>query len=408
MDRNEVNNSVLSASLKFCDDDKTNERNNERSKILVVDDRHENLVAVRKVLKPINADILEADCGNKALSLMLRHEFAVVLLDVQMPDMDGFEVASLMRGYESISSTPIVFLTAISKDDCFVDQAAELNAVDYVFKPINPNILRSKIKVYVELYEQKKSLKRLNESLIKKNKELEIFAYICSHDLQEPVRSIMSFSSLLASDYKDVLDDQGNKILDVIQRNAANMHKMINDIFIFCRVEKKAVEVELVDCQTLVDQLLIDIDAEIKSKDACISYNCLPVIYSNKLLVKVIFEHLITNALKFSYPKRRLEISINAENCESFWLFSVADNGIGIDPDYKDKVFVPFQRIHRKDVYPGTGIGLSICEKFINYYGGSIWFESEPGIGTTFYFNMPKKLKDMVDESVKSAGNITN
>src|SRR5580698_1854438 len=179
-----------------------------RPNILIVDDRKENLLATEKVLKNLDAGIFKANSGNEALSLMLRHKFAVVLLDVQMPEMDGFETAILMQEHESMRGVPIIFVTAISKEEKYATQAAEIGAVDYIFKPINPDILRSKVKVYLDLYAQREEILKLNENLQQSNTELERFAYICSHDMQEPARMMNSYASMLDERYGTVLDEK--------------------------------------------------------------------------------------------------------------------------------------------------------------------------------------------------------
>src|SRR6201996_5619465 len=211
--------------------------------ILVVDDRKENLLATEKVLKNIRATIFKAGSGNEALSLMLRHRFAAVLLDVQMPEMDGFETARLMLEYEGMQNTPIIFVTAISKEDKYASRAAEIGAVDYIFKPINPEILKSKVKVYLDIYVQREHILKLNDVLRQSNEELERFAYICSHDMQEPVRMMNSYAGLLEQKCAGALDEKGNKYLKFILSNAGRMQKMIQDILTFSRVGREEVKV---------------------------------------------------------------------------------------------------------------------------------------------------------------------
>src|SRR5215468_7870267 len=179
-----------------------------RPNILIVDDRKENLLATEKVLRNLNAGIFKAMSGNEALSLMLHNRFAVVLLDVQMPEMDGFETAMLMQEHESMRGVPIVFVTAISKEEKYATQAAEIGAVDYIFKPINPDILRSKVKVYLDLYVQREQILKLNAVLQQSNEELERFAYICSHDMQEPVRMMNAYAELLVEKCTAMLDEK--------------------------------------------------------------------------------------------------------------------------------------------------------------------------------------------------------
>ncbi len=357
--------------------------------ILIVDDRRENLLATEKVLKHLDAKIFKANSGNEALSLMLRHKFAVVLLDVQMPEMDGFEVAMLMQEQEHVRGTPIIFITAISKEEKYATQAAEIGAVDYIFKPINADILRSKLKVYLDLYNQQQQILKLLDGLMQSNEELERFAYVCSHDMQEPVRMMNSYSGLLEEKYSGLLDEKGNRYLHFILENAQRMHKMIADILTFSRVGREEVMFEPVDCNDILREVLREFEPTIAQHRASITHHPLPVVRTSATLMRILFQNLISNALKFHDGSRPLAITIAAARDGDLWRFSVRDNGIGIDPNFSDRVFTIFQRIHRREDYPGTGIGLSTCQKFIRLCGGDIHFESVLGQGTVFYFTLP-------------------
>ena len=359
-----------------------------RPKILVVDDRRENLLATEKILRKLDANLFTASSGNEALSLMLRHLFAVVLLDVQMPEMDGFETAMLMQEHESMRATPIIFITAISKEERYANQAAELGAVDYIFKPINPEILKSKIKVYLDLYTQREQILRLNDVLTRSNEELERFAYICSHDMQEPVRLINSYTEVLEHKYRQSFDENGRKYIGIITSHAQHLRKLISDILAFSRVGREEIVLEKVDMEAILTETMEEFESTITEKHAVITHGKLPTIHTSSTLVRMLFQNLISNALKFNDGSKSPEIHIDAEKRPDEWRFSVQDNGIGIDPRYRDKVFAIFQRIHRRDEYPGAGIGLSACHKYLNLCGGTLWFESTPGKGSIFYFTL--------------------
>ncbi len=363
-----------------------------RPKILIVDDRPENLLATERVLRYLNAAIFKSSSGNEALSLMLRHRFAVVLLDVQMPEMDGFETAMLMQEHDDMKTTPIIFVTALSKEEKYATQAAEIGAVDYIFKPINPEILKSKVKVYLDLYVQREQIVQLNDELKQYNEELERFAYICSHDLQEPVRMMGSFAELFDKNYRHTLDGKAQKYLEFISSNAKHMQKMISDILTFSRIGREEPEIEEVNCNSVLQEVLREFEPVIDEKKARISLDELPTIKTCHTLVSVLFQNLIGNALKFQDGRNAPEIDIRGEESKAEWKFTIRDNGIGIEPEFQDKVFAIFQRIHRKEEYPGTGIGLSTCKKFLELCGGAIGFVSEPGRGTTFYFTIPKQM----------------
>ncbi len=361
--------------------------------ILIVDDRKENLLATERILRNLDAGIFNANSGNEALSLVLRHRFAVVLLDVQMPEMDGFETAMLMQEHESMHGVPIIFVTAISKEERYATQAAEIGAVDYIFKPINPEILKSKVKVYLDLYVQREHILKLNTSLQQSNEELERFAYICSHDMQEPARMMNSYAGMLDERYGAILDEKGRRYLRFITDNALHMQKMILDILAFSRVGREELKPETVDCNLIVKTVLAKFETIMAEKKAKIAFDSLPTIKTSPTLMHVLFQNLIGNALKFQDGSRAPEIDIRSEARDGLWLFSVRDNGIGINPDFHEKVFAIFQRLHRREDYPGTGIGLSTCKKFIEIYNGKIWFEPMPDKGTCFFFTLPQEAK---------------
>ncbi len=358
-------------------------------KILVVDDRKENLLVTEKVLRGLDATIFKAISGNEALSLTLRHRFAVVLLDVQMPEMDGFETAMLMQEHESMNGVPIIFITAISKEEKYASQAAALGAVDYIFKPINPEILKSKVKVYLDIYVQREQILKLNSTLRQSNEELERFAYICSHDMQEPVRMMNSYAEILDRKYAAQFDEKGRRYFGFIMSNARHMQQMISDILNFSRVGREEITLEAVDCAQVLREVLAEFESDIAAKQALVTCGDMPTLTSSHTLLRVLFQNLIGNALKFQKPGVRPEISIHAERCAGIYRFTIRDNGIGIEPAFHDKVFAIFQRLHRREEYPGTGIGLSTCKKLIELCGGRIWFESTPGAGTVFCFTLP-------------------
>ena len=219
-----------------------------RPNILIVDDRKENLLATEKVLRPLNAAVFKAASGNEALTLLLHHRFAVILLDVQMPEMDGFETATLMQEHENLQGAPIIFISAISKEEKYASQAAEIGAVDYIFKPVNPEILKNKVKVYLDIYVQREHILMLNAVLRQSNEELERFAYVCSHDMQEPVRVVNNYAQMLERKYAELPEEKKQKYLNYISSNARHMQKMIQDILDFSRVGREEISLEQLNC----------------------------------------------------------------------------------------------------------------------------------------------------------------
>jgi len=359
-----------------------------RPNILIVDDRRENLVATEKALKHLDAAIFKANSGNEALSLMLRHRFAVVLLDVQMPEMNGFETAMLMQEDESMRGVPIIFVTAISKEEKYATQAAEIGAVDYIFKPINSDILRSKVKVYLDLYVQRERIMQLNVTLSRSNAELEQFAYVASHDLQEPLRMVATYTQLLAERYKGVFDEKAEKYVHYAVDGAKRMQLLVQELLSYSRVDTQGQNPTPTKSDTVVGGVLDGLKIAIEDNHAEIVCGDLPVVRADAIQLVQVFQNLIGNALKF-HGERPLKIYVGAERSNDTWTFRVADNGIGIDKQYSEVVFQMFQRLHERGRYDGSGIGLAITKKIVERHGGRIWFDSELDKGSTFYFTMP-------------------
>jgi PAS domain S-box-containing protein len=235
-----------------------------------------------------------------------------------------------------------------------------------------------------------KVLKLKLEELSRSNEELEQFAYVSSHDLQEPLRMISSYLQLLQRRYKGNIDEKADKYIYFAVDGAARMQVLINDLLEFSRVTTKAREPEPTDSKLVLDQVLSNLDLYIQQNKATVSYCSLPEVIADSTQLAQVFQNLIANGIKF-HDGKAPQISISARKKESEWVFSVKDNGIGFDPQYSEKIFEVFKRLHKKEEYPGTGIGLSICKKIIERHGGRIWAESELGKGSTFYFTLPIK-----------------
>ncbi|MEW6491398.1 MAG: CHASE3 domain-containing protein [Cyanobacteriota bacterium] len=233
--------------------------------------------------------------------------------------------------------------------------------------------------------EAEEKLKQANEELIRSNTELEQFAYIASHDLREPLRKIKSYTELLAEDYQGQLDAKADKYMAYITDGAERMQALISDLLTYSRVGKGELTKEPTNLGAVVNRILTDLSLTISENNARITVEPLPTIEANFHQMVQLFQNLIANALKFR-GEAPPEIVIEAKLKHDQWLFSVKDNGIGIKPQYLERIFVIFQRLHSRNKYPGTGIGLAICRKIVERHNGSIWVESQEGIGTTFYF----------------------
>ena len=235
--------------------------------------------------------------------------------------------------------------------------------------------------------ERTRDLEAKTTELSRSNLELEQFAYVASHDLQEPLRMVASYCQLLERRLKDKLDDETKKFLGYCIDGAVRMQGLINDLLTFSRVGRKGDPFSPVDCKKVVRQATANLQAAIQEKGACVTHDGLPEIKGDSTQLTQLFQNLIGNGIKYCEQVPNVHISAHAQNGN--WVFSVRDNGIGIAPEHFDRIFVIFQRLHgRGSRYSGTGIGLALCKKIVEHHGGRIWVESQPGNGTTFYFTI--------------------
>ena len=236
---------------------------------------------------------------------------------------------------------------------------------------------------------QNETLSRHAESLKQSNEELEQFAYIASHDLQEPLRTIHGFTQLLAERYQDRLDDQAREFIRFVTDGANRMQILIQDLLKYSRIQAQELKPVTVNGEELLDEILEHLRMVIEEKQASFTHDPLPIIQTDRPHFQHLLQNLITNALKFHGPEPP-HIHLSAQERPNEWVFSVRDNGIGVGSEYFERIFLPFKRLHTREEYQGTGIGLAICKKIVERRGGRIWVESEAGKGATFSFTFPK------------------
>ncbi|MTK64758.1 MAG: PAS domain S-box protein [Methanobacterium sp.] len=247
-----------------------------------------------------------------------------------------------------------------------------------------------------KVQQRTEQLSKYNIKLKRSNEELERFAYVSSHDLQEPLRMITLYSQLLEKRYKDSLDSDADDFINYIVENAKRMKQLIEDLLEYSRLTSQTKEFDNVDLENILEQVLNNLSISITENNVKIAHEPLPTIFADDNQMMQVFQNLITNAIKFR-GKKSPEINITARNDGENWIFAFKDNGIGIKPDHQKQIFKVFNRLHTKEEYSSTGIGLSIVEKIIKHHHGQIWVESELGKGSTFYFTVPLKESSNID-----------
>jgi len=405
-----------------------------QEKILLVDDREDNLLSIETILEKNDYTFVKANSGRQALKILLgEHDFALILMDVKMPNMNGFETASLIYEREKLRHIPIIFITAHNYSDENIFKGYRAGAVDYIYKPINPDLLRAKVSVFIELYkknhkllaqEQKliainKSLeneineRKLSEERVKTlnlqllqnidrleaaNKDLERFAFMASHDLQEPLRKIRIFCDRLAGRLRGTSDNESIVSIEKIEQSANRMSMLIKDILTFSKISAEEKIFVNSDLNLLLDDVLLEMDGQIREKSANVTRERLPSLNVNPVLIRPLFFNLLSNSLKYCKkdmpPNIRIYSEVNTVHPENkYCRIYFEDNGIGFDQRYAENIFGMFKRLHSKTDYEGTGIGLALCKKIVEEHKGYISALSKINEGSTFIVTLPLFLE---------------
>jgi two-component system sensor histidine kinase/response regulator len=364
--------------------------------ILVVDDDATKRFALRTVLAPLDEDVVEASSGADALRQLLRNEFSVVLLDVRMPIMDGFETAQLIRQRPRSELTPIIFVTALDQAETDMGRGYNLGAVDFVFAPVVPAIMRAKVSVFVELYRAQQELRRYRtqlETLVEErtialtaiNRELEAFSYAVSHDLRGPLTQFDALSKRLLDDSETQLDKKTSEHLRKMREASRRMASVFDGLQMLFRLTGGEIHREQVDVSGLGMQIVEEV--RVANPGRVVEVDIAPgiTVDGDQRLVRILLANLINNAWKFSAPKSDAKIAIGQEVVEGEPRIFVKDNGVGFDMIESHRLFGAFQRLHSQSEFAGAGIGLATARRIVNRHGGRIWAEGAVGEGATFY-----------------------
>jgi two-component system, sensor histidine kinase and response regulator len=355
-----------------------------KPRVLMVDDVPANLVALEAALDGLDCELTPARSGNEALKHLLKGQFAVLLLDVQMPDMDGYEVAHWARSNEASREVPIIFLTAMHETEADVLRGYGSGAVDYLFKPINPHVLRSKVQIFLELHVSRQRLAEEIAAHRVTTRELEAFSYTVSHDLRAPLRSISSFTQILRDDYGDRIDETGRGYIERVLGAASRMDALINDLLELARVTQSDLLRTDVDVSKLSQEAIARLQAAEPARRVEVVVAPDLRVHADRRLCAVVLENLLGNAWKFTAKNdaARIEVGIHPGGTELF----VRDNGAGFDMAHAKKLFAAFARLHSPKDFEGTGIGLATVRRIVERHGGRVRAESRVGEGATFSF----------------------
>jgi two-component system sensor histidine kinase/response regulator len=379
-----------------------------RSNILLVDDRRENLLALEAVLAPLHQNLVRAGSGEEALAELLRRDFAVILLDVHMPGLDGFQTAQLIRQRERNRTVPIIFITAVSHEREHHLRGYESGAVDYITKPFDPHMLRAKVAVFLELHEKtrllaaqtaelrqrirerdlaQRALARRTGELARSNTELDQFVQVVSHDLQEPLRTLIGFLTLLRERLADANDSEAHELSERALAGAERMRGLIQDLVRYSQEASTEVPQGSVSLADVLTDAMENLQAEITASGARVEADDLPPVRGDRWQLTQLLQNLLSNAIKFR-NEGPPTIRVGAERRDDRWVISVEDGGIGIPRGQEGRIFTLFQRLHPLDRYPGTGLGLALCRKIVDRHGGTIWAEARPEGGSAFRFTL--------------------
>ncbi|HMQ51164.1 MAG TPA: response regulator [Anaerolineae bacterium] len=390
-----------------------------QGRILIIDDEPTNLAVLFQYLDQHGYEVFVAENGKSGLGRIQPARPDIILLDVLMPGIDGFETCQRLKENAETRSIPVIFMTALS-DTAHKVKGFQVGAVDFVTKPFQYEELLMRLKTHLTIVNLQRELQQRNTfleqeitqrkhaeqklqayaaKLKQSNQELQEFAYIASHDLQEPLRKVLTFGDRLQTKYGQYLDDQGRDYLNRMHAAAIRMQRLIHDLLKFSRVTTKAQPFVEVDLGQIAREVLTDLEISLQEVGGRVDLNDLPTVEADPIQMRQLFQNLLSNALKFhrigATPLVRVQghaTMLPEENGANgkFCQITVSDNGIGFDEKHSSRIFQIFQRLHGCSEYEGTGIGLATCRKIVDRHGGSITAQSSPGAGATFVVTLPR------------------
>jgi two-component system sensor histidine kinase/response regulator len=385
-------------------------------KILLVDDNPDNLKALEVVLRGLDAELIKVTNGNDALKATLHHDFALALLDVQMPEMDGYELANILKTEERTENLPFIFISAVYTDHHNISKGYTKGAYNFFAKPFDPETLIRSVDLFLEKYrgaeeqamlhnkleERAEEIEKKNCELERMNTELQSFVYVASHDLQEPLRKIHTYTDIILGRERALLSDVTKDYVTRIQTSVTRGQLLINDLLMYSKTNNVEQIFQVADLHEMLKSVEDDFNELLNKKNGKITVTHLPKLRVIPFQIRQVFQNLISNAIKYSSPDRDLIIDITCETLrgaeikesglsthETYCHIAIRDNGIGFESQYKEKIFEMFQRLHGRSEYSGTGIGLALVKKILDNHKGAITASSVVGKGSTFNIYLP-------------------
>lgn len=365
-----------------------------KKEILVVDDTPDNLRLLSAILTQHNYEVRKALNSSQAIASVEADAPDLILLDIKMPGMDGFEICTALKQNPASQEIPIIFISAL--DDALDKvRAFAVGGADYITKPFQEAEVLARIQNQLHILTLQGQLKAQNEELARSNQALEQFAYIVAHDLQQPLQSIIGYSKIISLQCSSSLTIPAQGYLEKISEAGNRMQHLIKDLLSYAQIGKDRRDSITQDGNIILKKALDNIDIALKTSRAKLDYPTFPPLLGNETQLIQLFQNLIGNAIKFSRPDTVpvIMITVGQQN-QNYWLFEIQDQGIGISPKNLRAIFELFQRVDKANDIPGTGIGLAICKKIVESHGGEIWASSELGVGTKFSFTLPRVAGD--------------
>ncbi|MDI6736599.1 MAG: response regulator [bacterium] len=392
--------------------------NQEKVNVLLVDDEPANLLSMQNVLAGLGENIVCANSGKEALKCLLQEDFGVILMDVNMPELTGFETAGLIRQRPRFAHIPLIFMSATNITEMDRNKGYLFGAVDYIVLPILPEILQAKVAIFCDLFrmsraykqqvvelsvldkkleEQVNDGKRLNQQLEAVNKELEAFSYSVSHDLRNALAGVVGSSEIILDTYADKLDEEGKGLLESLYEDAWRMNELIEALLKLSRLSRQEMKHEPVDLTAMVETITQELWKTEPKRQVKFTIGKDIMANGDSALLQVALQNLLSNAWKYSSKQPQIEIEFGTvlredspliKGDRGLLVYFVRDNGVGFDMGQADKLFRAFSRLHTDAEFKGIGIGLTIVQRVIQRHNGRIWIEAKPNEGACFYWTL--------------------